>query len=136
MQSTMAQERRQQRTAQLTGALELAFASVARSFGLSHVALCDAGGLVWAGVGVDPDLEALGAFAPLLCRSVEEPHWRQVSEALWGHVPEASPGRVSVRGFEVGGSTLHLIAVGPRGAGKDVALVRAISAARRILRQG
>lgn len=127
------QERRRTRSDELVVSLRLALQAVARDFELSHLVLCDDGGLVYAGIGWRDDLDAIAAFSPMLHRAVDSATQARVLEALGDHVFEALPGRVVVRSFECCGTTFLMCGIGTQGAAKDVGVYRAITASRRIL---
>lgn len=133
MYGTPGFERRKLRATSMGQSLELLFSAVAEAHGVKHVALADARGLPLAHHG-DPDhCEILAAYGPLLYRTLDAPSRRRVLESLLGCIPNADPETISVRRIDQFDEELYLCVLGERGAGKDVALNRAIAGARRIL---
>lgn len=128
-------ERRRLRSAHLSQALELYLRAVGRSFHLSHVLVADHSGLLQANAGDHDECYALAAYAPMLDRAIDPATRARILETLVQYVPGAQPHRISLRRFDVFGETLYVCVIGDGGAGKEVALSRAVTGSRRILTQ-
>ena len=127
-------ERRRQRSEVIPEAVHLQLSACAARYEVGSMALGDSRGLLVGAAGqlTEAD-EALVAFAPLLCRSVDSQKRRSLVRTLRTFVPRASHRMVSVRHFRVGDERLYLCAMGERTGNKEIAIYSAIQGLRRIL---
>ncbi|MFT4704801.1 MAG: hypothetical protein ACI81R_002509 [Bradymonadia bacterium] len=126
-------ERRKVRSVNPNRAISYLFRSIARDADVGHMALADKRGLLLVHAGEEETCDVLAAYAPLLSQTVDPESRDTLLGTMTSYLSEASPEKISVRRFEYAGEALFLCALGKIGAGKDVAVCRAISGARRIL---
>lgn len=130
---TQVEERRKVRSSQARTAAALLLERIAATHALTALALCDEQGLVVVSTGNAELSEVLAAYAPLMTRALDAISRARLLDSLGEQVPSLQLDRVSVRPFTLEDEQLFVVAVGDLGAGKDVAVCRALTGCIRIL---
>jgi len=135
---TEIEERRRVRSSQARTAASHLLERIAATHALASLALCDEQGLVVVATGNTEMAEVLAAYAPLLTRTLDAISRARLLDSVSEQLPGLQMDRVSVRPFTLEEDQLFVVAVGDLGAGKDVAVCRALTGCIRILseRQG
>ena len=135
---TEVEERRRVRSSQARTAASHLLERIAAAHALASLALCDEQGLVVVAAGDGEMAEVLAAYAPLLARTLDAVSRARLLDSISDQLPNLQVERVSVRPFSLESEQLFVVAVGDLGAGKDVAVCRALTGCIRILseRQG
>lgn len=130
---TQVEERRKARSSQARTAASLLLERIAATHALTSLALCDEQGLVVVATGNTEMAEVLAAYAPLMTRTLDAISRARLLDSIGDHMPSLQLDRVSVRPFTLEEEQLFVVAVGDLGAGKDVAVCRALTGCIRIL---
>ncbi len=130
---TEVEERRRVRSSQARTAASHLLERIAAAHALASLALCDEQGLVVVSAGDGEMAEVLAAYAPLLARTLDAVSRGRLLDSVSDQLPNLQVERVSVRPFTLEEEQLFVVAVGDLGAGKDVAVCRALTGCIRIL---
>lgn len=130
---TEVEERRKVRSSQARTAAAHLLERIAATHALASLALCDEQGLVVVATGDAELAEVLAAYAPLLTRTLDAVSRARLLDSVGEQLPMLQLDRVSVRPFTLEEEQLYVVAVGDLGAGKDVAVCRALTGCIRIL---
>lgn len=116
-------ERRKQRSSSAADALELALSSAAQEGSLDLVLVADDFGMLVASSQTGLDLEMLAAVAPIVSRGRARASVKRNGD-LRG---------LGVKAVKVLGETLYVAALGGEPSARALALMRSVTATRRIL---